>query len=281
MDTAEEFAGRRAVRAALVGLALVCAPANAGLQVAQYVADPSQTPGYQAALANPYDPLPAADPRGLPDDRRMPANLLDPLGLSGYGVTGRIARPSGAGAAGGTLDYELHFGTLAADPESRSHVLRIGPRLSLLPDSTTHLYYSYRSDTYGEPGNGGIEGAEQMGAGVAQTVPLGERDALLRLEYGVETLRAPNGSGPAVDRGALNLSGALPLPWGLTANFEADYGFESQTVAGWRSAFRAGLSGWLAENLRANISLSYAQEEDTPDALQRRRAFGLNVHYAY
>jgi len=257
--------------------------ASAQTLVAQFVNEPGAMPGYTGALANPYDVFADAPRAGLVDDRRSAAPLLDPLGLSGYSVGGQLAQPLAIGSAAltGAVDFEYRRGSRVADRDSRSQVLRVGPRLSLYPDYTTHLYYRYRYDSYGEPTAGGALGADQVGAGVAQTVPLGERSALFRLEYGVETPRTATRAPLAGGREAVNLSGAVPLPWGLTASFEADYGFESESVAGLRSAFRAGLSGWLAANLRANISMSYAQDDESADAQTRKRALGLNLHYAY
>jgi hypothetical protein len=292
--TKHQRLSRGAALAAAVALASLQACVNAGPVEVQYVRDagdaPSDAYGGDASGAS----LLLGD-GGLVSGRldlfsgtaRFPSGVLDPLGMSTYMVGGSLQGQVHLGerAVVGAVDYRLDRSLLDGAPNRLSHHVIVGPRISFTPGSTTELYYRH-TQAESADGSAALFDADSFGAGLAQTWHFADHRGRVRVEYGVHESRDADVPMRAEGQ-ALNLSGIVPLRWGIHATFEADYrtnayadypgaaDLESSTTA-----FRAGLRARVGERLHAGVNFSYADEEFESDVLPNRRsAWGINFRF--
>ncbi len=270
----------------LAALALAAPPAaGAPILLAEYVAEPQPPwlpggPGWRSTLDVTRLPEPA-------QPGREPA--------AGVLLQGSLARafPGGRPAWVGSLDYSFYNGPGPDGVDLRRREFAVGPKFFLGRRSTTFLYYRYRRDHLADPviapgllGYEPLFDGEQFGAGLSQTWHFGDAGGRLRLGVEVGGERRADGDVRAESQ-RLNLSGRIPLFWGLKADIEAGYSLHSYDHGGLggdaaRREFRAGLSRALGERLEATFHYRYADEEAGQDeAAYRREGWNLNLRYNY
>lgn len=225
---------------------------------------------------------------------QLPADILDPLGLSTFTVDASLQRKivGGSYPVVGLLDFQYRHSLLRGDTYGRAHGLAIGPQISFTPRTSTRLYYRYGRDAFTDELLGAsvmpLWDADIAGAGLAQTWHFANRKGQVRLGYEIKETRAVS-EDVRMEGQRLNVSGRIPLVPGLDARFEADYSWNRYPeyqglldLESYRREFRAGLSGRLSENLQANINYGYAGEDSDADFLSyRRQVWGLNFRYTY
>jgi hypothetical protein len=216
----------------------------------------------------------------------VPRGLLDPLGMSGYSIGGKLQGQVQLGdhMLIGGLDYRFDRAQLDGETYQLSHDVTVGPRVSFTEGTTTEVFYRYSRAQLAEGLAAPAAEADSYGAGLAQTWHFAGRRGHVRLEYGVHEGRDLDAQGRAEGQ-ALNLSGVIPLRWGIHATFEADYrtnayldypgapDLESATTA-----LSAGLRTRIGERMHGGVSLSYADEDFDSDLLpMRRSAWGIKL----
>lgn len=281
------FLRRARWAAAALGLSLAAGvQAGPRILLAEYVADPA--PLWLQESPRPGEWFGARPGwRSSLEATRLPEVAGDsaPVWLEGRLERGLPWR--GPGLAG-SLDYRLQGMRDDEGFQVQRREFAVGPRLFLTPRSSTFFYYRYENNQIGDAisplfDESGFEG-EQYGTGLSQTWFFGESGGRLAVgvEFGGER-RAADGS--QADSQRLNLSGRIPLFWGLNADFEAGYSEHRYDGIGAdvdRRELRASLSRALGERLEAAFQYHYADENAArEDRSFRREGWNLNLRYNY
>jgi len=217
----------------------------------------------------------------------VPRGLLDPLGMSGHAIGGTLTGQVQLGehTLVGGLDYRFDRSQLGDEPYQLSHGFTVGPSISFTEGTTTELFYRYSRAQLAEGLTAPVaEAADSYGAGLAQTWHFAGRRGHVRLEYGVHEGRNLDAQARAEGQ-ALNLSGVIPLRWGIHATFEADYRTNAyldypgaRDLESATTALSAGLRTRIGERMHGGVSLSYADEDFDSDLLpMRRSAWGIKL----
>ncbi|NOZ11684.1 MAG: hypothetical protein GXP09_11660 [Gammaproteobacteria bacterium] len=282
------------IRAVAVALGLVgIQPASAQILLAEYSADAASVP----LLLLPQETHRVrpnwASRVSLSVQDLIGDHALDPLGLSGYTVGGSLARRMELGeySVVGALGYKFQQSFLGRASYSQSHALTLGPAFSFTPRSTTHIYYRVSQARYLDDLvdlEVGVGDQDSYGAGLTQTWHFLQRRGRLQLGYEIETNQTADENFHSESQ-RLNLSGRIPLFWGIRADFEAGYSrhiypeyFGASGQESYRKQFKAGLSGSFGDKFEAAISYRRADEEADVDALSySREVWGINFRYTY
>ncbi len=216
----------------------------------------------------------------------------EPSGLISHELLTSIERAmSIAGYSfSGVVDVAHSENSLGGQPYGRAQSVRVGPRFSLTPSSSTMLYYGVDDEQMhgAATGYAGRGSGDAVRTGLEQVWYLADHRAELRLGYEFEQARVEEIYEEA--RGhSVNLSGRFPLFWGLRASVAADYGryayqeFNAgQDVAADRLQFRAAVGRYFVERLYATLNYSYLDEDfDEASLSSRRQSWGLNLRYEY
>ncbi len=223
-----------------------------------------------------------------------PGGGFQPFQLSTYGVGGTLQRTTALGGLPVTssLRYEHIWALLDGDQFSRSHVVTMGSQIGLTANSATHLYYRYARDDFEE---GGVQPDFSSRDGNAHTFGLAQiwyfagRRGLLRLGYEFQH-NDTEGRNFDMDGHKVRLGAAIPLWWGIQADFGVAYAHERypdvQGIFGKRETDRwtaeAGLSRWLSRHLRVNLNYAYIDEDSNYAILSYRRSVtGVSLSYVY
>ncbi|HEC12869.1 MAG TPA: hypothetical protein ENI80_06400 [Acidiferrobacteraceae bacterium] len=278
---------------ATLGLLTVIQPASGQALLAEYSADVAAAPLLLAPQKTHLVQPNWASHLSFRAQDAIGDHALDPLGLSGYAMGGGLAKRLrfGSYSVVGALGYEFRQSFLAKEAYSQRHALTLGPAFSFTPRSTTHIYYRVSQARYVDDlldSEIGFGNQDSHGAGLTQTWHFLQRRGRLQLGYEI-------GANEYTDENLhsesqrLNLSGRVPLFWGIRADFEAGYSrhiYPEYLGAGdqesYRKQFKAGLSGSFGDKFEAAISYRRADEEADVDALSySREVWGINFRYTY
>ncbi len=280
----------------VLGVGLSLRPTSGQTLLAEYVLDSAPPMAATSGFAQTaelgdtrwratFDWQPAADPW---------AAVLDPLGQHAHGFSGSLRGMSELGTyqVGGFVDYRYRRSLLSDTGVARSHGFAVGPEFALSPRSRTRIYYRYSVDESGDVAPGftvPLTEGDAAGAGLAQVWQFADQRGELSLGYEVDEQRDAEDKLLREGQG-LNLTGRLPLVWGISASFAADLRRNVYTeykgatdLESYQRGFSAGVGGKLSERFQADFIYRYADEAAAQQDIlsERRRAWGLNLQYKY